>query len=767
MGSTRRVWDWKARHSLTTGTINAGGGALAAAVLGNAAHMPPLWAVGVGVTGAMGTYVSGMWQRKLGGTLTYRSSLWLAAGGWTSWSIATTPWSWTSLGALSAGLVLAATTWPAMGRWEDAEVSRRRIAIINRKKNELGAEWVGRLERVCRIEGAKFAGLTFWDADNGYTVDMELPLGGTTWTDVQMHQDSLAADLRLPDGCGVEVAKGVNRGRVILRVTTVDIMSEEIPYPEDYAPRSMNQMLRFGVHRDGTLAEGSLLDDCGILIGTTGGGKTNQVNVTNAELLMTVDCLVWHIDITGAGISLPWLRTWALDGTVENPVIDWVAATVEEAVVMLVMAKQIIERRKQAYQDLMHDVDDDKIPVSPGLPEILIVADEAAQLPDSVQELMDDVINTGRAARVRLLSCALRATLDTITAPMKKHAKLRIGMHTNDAEEWAHLFAGYQKLELEDAPVPGSGFLAFSRPNPRPFKGYRLKPKRIDEIALAVADRRPVLDQPSLTVDAGPLYVTRWARVLPKLYAGRELSDKARVYASGSAMVDEAVRLDDPTIHDQDLDALFKQVLSEGGIDIDGDDPFTTTTPAAASGGKAGGPEPVGSGSGAPFDPSDPDTWPEDPDDPRWAELTKDAPTASDHPLGENVISLNSRRRGGTEPDDGDQEQPATAVPEKPDTTPPPAAEAPSAAERTAPKKFALAPKEFALDFLHAKGTDGSGASEISATLKAAGYTTTRQTASDWLKEWQATGTVVKNENVSPVRYVHKDHAPKLPGGSS
>src|SRR5690606_671945 len=226
-----------------------------------------------------------------------------------------------------------------------------------------------------------------------------------------------------------------------------------------------------------------------------------------------------------AGVALPWIAPWALkeDGSdvqAKAPIVDWVAYDVPEALTMLRMAIQIIGHRKARNQKLMRSKNTDKIPVSADVPAICIIADETAELPADVQALIDSVMNTGRATRVRNLNCGLRATQDTITAAMKKQSKNRIGMSVTDPEELAYLFSGFQVLDPADAPVPGSGFstAANKAGAPRPSTARRIVPDIITGGCIVCAGRRPVLDKISSEVELFDKYRARWARALPALF---------------------------------------------------------------------------------------------------------------------------------------------------------------------------------------------------------------------------------------------------------
>lgn len=726
-------YDWSAR--LSTGELITCAATMAAttATAGVYADLPALAPAAIGAAAAAGQVIYNARQAASRLAITTRAASWLVASGWTTYHVAAhaPPTSTGWITAACAGIIAAAANY-AVNLTEPERQHDRALLSFKRQAVKTMDEWTERIERVTRIKGCTvLPSIQPWPEDAGYTLEVQLPLGGTTWKHIADHTDGFAADMALPEGCGVEVAKGANRGRIIIRVSTRDMISETIMYPEDYTELSINDGFSFGFHRDGTDALASLLDDCGIVVGDTGSGKTNLVNTVIAALARMRDVLVWVIDTTGAGVALPWITPWALteegrDQQAHAPAVDWVAHTLPEAKIMLRLAIMIISIRKARYQKLMRAHNTDKIPVSAAVPEILIIGDETAELPAELQKLIDSGMNTGRAVRVRYLNSALRATQDTITAAMKKRAKLRIGMHSEDPEELSYLFSGYQMLDMADAPVPGSGFYTNGNGAPRPFKARRLEPDAITRLTIACGDRRPSLDPISAEAALYDLYLGRWARALPALYPDdlgnfadavedylRDLTDQGlNVALTGDeGKEDNAVQgalteSDDDTtgagapISTDQLDAMFRQAGAEAA------------TPAV--------PIPIPSPSPPPPDvPASPDNQP------------------ADHqgPMGEAFERV-LHQTG----DPRHQTNHALVPPVKTPT---------------------LTPEARAYQLLYAAGSDGTGAKEISETLEAQNVSAPRTTVQRWLKAWTDGDDrrAVRAGSGSHTRYVHIAHA--------
>ncbi|MFJ8738294.1 hypothetical protein ACIRL2_02870 [Embleya sp. NPDC127516] len=574
------TWDWSWKTTPKMGAALVAGGAYSVAAMGAATGLPPVHAGAVAAVGALAQATVDLRRDRPAGHILARACAWLAAGGWTATTIAHgTPFAWTPFGVWAAGATAGLVLAPGLARGEQATRAGRASALLQRWADGQAAEWHQRLTALFRLEGHNVSGVKPWPEDVGYTVRVELPPGVESLPANAARV--IAGALRLPRGGGVEVVDGEEHGTVLIRVTLVDVLATTIAFPEGDLPvTTINNPIEIGRHPDGTPVLLPMVDTCTVMIGQTDSGKTNAANVVNGKVLQANDVLVWHIDTTGAGLSLPWLRAWALDGTAKCPVLDWVAPTEEEAHIMLDVAIEGMAARKTGYQDLMLSVDDDKIPVSPDVPEILIVADEIAELPQSILDKLNTVINVGRATRFREMSIGLRATADVSTPAMKKQSQNRIGMRVSDPEELGHLFPyGQGRLDPRAARHQGSGHVSY--PNAegitvpaRPFKAERLKPSRIGALSILFADRRPTLD--ALTVDtaSGRYYASRWARTLPVLFKGKALAPTTRPWTEVP---------------------LMRPPISERGIPMTGADPAkptagpASTTPATTPGGPIDG----------------------------------------------------------------------------------------------------------------------------------------------------------------------------------
>ncbi|KPI00251.1 cell division FtsK/SpoIIIE [Actinobacteria bacterium OV450] len=519
--------DWAAGHGPVTGALSATTGSYAVAAIGAATHMPPAWALTAATAGAIGHTAAGLRQKLAGRTLGARAASWLLAGGWTTWATATTPLSWAAIGSLATLGVGMAAAARATGLYEEArenvaaqEAAAQIARELSAERRSIAIEWADRIQRVCGVTLHVLA-VEMWPTGTGFSIDAELPTGGTTYDRIAREAQRLAADARLPHGCTATASPGIDQGRVIIDVTTVNVLAEDLPYPDDYGPLSIHTGLPWGVRTDGRTVNVFLREQCALAAGPTGSGKTNWVHTVITSMARATDILPWVIDLNAGSAGLPWVRP-ALTGTegqAVRPGIDWLASTPEEAHLMLNAAIAIAKRRKVAYQQLMADANTDLLPVSPNLPQIMLIVDEGAEILASTDREMRrlaekilEVIRISRAMALRTVLTALGATGAVLGNLMiRREAKVRVALTGGEKEgmDLAKLFPGTPGLRVEQAPYKGAGFLGTPESPPGLFKAWRIKPAQIRDIVLATSDRHPRLDEISAKA-AGPDYARRW-----------------------------------------------------------------------------------------------------------------------------------------------------------------------------------------------------------------------------------------------------------------
>lgn len=607
--------DWDAGHGPVSGPTNAAVGTLAAAFAGHAAHMPPSWAGVAAGAGWGGTYIAGRRKKVSGAHQTLRAAAWLAAGSWCSLTLEHGPWTQWGIGSLIAGAVGLGCAMAGAHHHDEkvaeqqavAEAAERRATLAGKAK-QIATEWEDRIARVCQA-GTQIVGVEQWASGGGFTLDGECGPGGLRWKNLKVHEDALASDAKLPEGCNVEVKQGAHRGAFLMDVATVNRLTGEDPYPADYSPLTLNGPLPLGLHRDGSTAAPCIRQLTTLLSGRKGSGKTNLSNVFLAGAARMADNLTWVIDLNGGGLALAWLRAWDAAGRPGRPPVDWVADTPEKALAMAHAALRIAKARKPGYKHLEIEANDDKLPVSPKVPGILIAGDEIAEIysPKARQnpvlketgDILVQVVELARAVAVNALITALRATQDVLSEPqLLAQSGLKIGMKS-DERELSYLFGWNDRLSPEDAPYPGCGFMKVLDEPARPFKAYRMLPNQIRDIVAATSNLHPELDELSRKA-AGEDYENRWENTdhlfgigdapMPVAVEQEQppIVDRPRgsgvtanwgtgepVGGDAQAVIDQAEearrRLHDAANEavnrDPDLDEEFRSLLAGGGID--------------------------------------------------------------------------------------------------------------------------------------------------------------------------------------------------------
>ncbi|MGJ7878420.1 hypothetical protein [Streptomyces rochei] len=528
--SSGPVLDWAAGHGPVTGALSATTGAFAVATTGAATHMPPGWALAVGAAGALGHTIVGLRVRNAGRTLATHAASWLVGAGWTTWAMTHGPLTWAALGSLATigvGIGAAARSAALLEEAREEEAiaaEQREIAReLSAERRAIAAEWVERIQRICSIS-VRVVGVEMWPTGAGYSLDLE-PQGGVTYDRIAQYSVQLSADARLPHGCTASAGPGIHQGRTIVDVTTVNVLKEDCPYPEDYGPLSVLSGLPWGVRTNGEIVSAYLREQCALVVGPTGSGKTNMVHTILAGFARAQDVLTWVIDLNAGSAGLPWVlpalngELTSQDGKPVRPGVDWLASSFEEALLMLDAALAIGLHRKKAYQDLLAKANTDLLPISSKIPQILLVIDEGAEILVSTDRQMKqlakkilEVIRMLRAMGIRTVLTALGATGSVLGNLMiRREGKVRVALTGGETEgmDLGKMFPGRRGLRVDQAPYKGSGFMGTPESPAALFKSWRILPNQIRDITVATSDRHPRLDDVSAKA-AGPAYARRW-----------------------------------------------------------------------------------------------------------------------------------------------------------------------------------------------------------------------------------------------------------------
>ncbi|WP_432018937.1 hypothetical protein [Streptomyces sp. 1222.5] len=529
---TGPVWDWAAGHGPVTGALSATTGCLAVATTGAAAGMPPGWVLAVGAAGAIGHTVTSIRDRLAARTVGMRAASWLVGAGWTTWAMATGPLSWAALGSLATiGVGMGAAARATLLHEEARELeaiaaAERQVAReLSAERRQIAAEWVDRIQRVCGVT-VRVLAVEMWPTGTGFTIDAELPPGGITYDRIARESARLSADARLPHGCTATASQGIDQGRVLVDVTTENVLAAEVTYPSDYGPLSLHSGIPWGLRTNADEIRAYLREQCALVVGPTGSGKTNMVHTILAGFARATDVLTWVIDLNAGSAGLPWVRP-ALDSSGQTangmrPGVDWLAASHEEAALMLDAAVRIAKHRKMAYQDLMSKANTDLLPISDRIPQIMIVIDEGAEILASsdresrkLAEKILEVIRIARAMGIRTVLTALGATGAVLGNLMiRREAKVRVALTGGETEgmDLGKQFPGSRGIRVDQAPYKGAGFMGTPESPAALFKSWRILPNQIRDIVAATSDRHPTLDATSAKA-AGPDYARRWDHV--------------------------------------------------------------------------------------------------------------------------------------------------------------------------------------------------------------------------------------------------------------
>lgn len=493
------------RHGPVSAPVHAVSALACAGAIGSLPSVG-LQAQWVLIAGALGLLViwsnavRGAWARAI---VVFRMTAWCGAVGWLAYVLAE-GWSVATGFALVAGAALAGVlARPAAAAQRAAD--RRRLQATAAYADQAEQDrlhnradhWIRRIREICDvnvtvlgIEDWHFPGADGQPRKTGFTLELRLPANGATWRDIAAHVVSLATAEDLPNGCGVEVQQGQSRQRVLMHVNTVDALKDDIPLPISTTPSSIYDGQDIGVRRDGSRAMINIRYDAMVMAGGTGSGKSNEIQTVLARLIQCKDVLPLVIDKNGGGIAHQWLALWA-KGELDTPPIYWVADTDEEALLMTRWLQELIGARKRSQAAAMRAANDDKVPVSATVPQLVLVTDESGSLPSSVMNAITDISDRGRGSGIRTVTCGLRGTAEYLPTALMAQARVRVAMRANEQRELGYFYNWTGTPDIADTPAPGYGHVGVEGDPPFLHKGYRTTPDLITAVARAAAPHRP------------------------------------------------------------------------------------------------------------------------------------------------------------------------------------------------------------------------------------------------------------------------------------
>ncbi|NEE57286.1 hypothetical protein G3M55_73665, partial [Streptomyces sp. SID8455] len=425
---------------------------------------------------------------------------------------------------------------------EEAAEDERVTAEARQLAQELDAgrraianDWHDRLLRVTRIDVKVFA-VEQWKNGAGYSIAGELP-GGAVWTNIRDRHRALAADARLPRGCTVHVEEGDIQGRVVLDITTVNIMGDIVDYPTDYSALSILTGIPWGSQPNSEPVTVYLREACALVLGPPGSGKSTFLDGIITGFARCVDVVTWVIDLKAGAVGRPWARPWleaqghmkptpgterAPQGT--RPGVDWIASTPAEALLMMRVVLAINAARQHHYQDLMDAANTTLLPVSRSIPQIEVVIDEGAELLSAsthgdpvmkeLQAAVKKTMRTTRAMAERLVLTAIDGNVSAIgNTEVRKFSPVGAALTSGESvtSNISKLFSSV-RVDTSQLNEKGAGVIGQAGADgfdPTPFKTWRTSPNMVRDVVLATNDIRPHLDQASADA-GGDIYAQRW-----------------------------------------------------------------------------------------------------------------------------------------------------------------------------------------------------------------------------------------------------------------
>lgn len=386
---------------------------------------------------------------------------------------------------------------------------------------------------------------------SGRVLVLKLPnTGKVTLRTLEAATGTIEAILRAAPGA-VQFEFGAHSGEVIMKLRERDVMPDKTELRPEFRAKTINQLIPIAIAEDGSVLKISMREVHMMIVGATGKGKSNLLNVLIAQLASCVDVIVWVIDLKGGRMARGWIDAWA-EGKTEKPALDWVGTTREEAALMVQAFADLIEIRTNS------GIGKNMIHPSPSVPQVVLVCDEMADIlgddgPKTSEAPMFNgqpltnnwfVTRIGRIGRKGRSEAAMeimatqRGTNDTGGAgKLKANWLLRVALGTANEQELQWVIPDARRVTRKQLAVmgttPGVGLVDVSG-NTSPLSKFFWcdHPQEVREgikvglcddgcipgcpvyrisIEVGHGDLRPQLDR--ITADPlGDVYASRWER---------------------------------------------------------------------------------------------------------------------------------------------------------------------------------------------------------------------------------------------------------------
>ena len=277
--------------------------------------------------------------------------------------------------------------------------------------------------------------------------------------------------------------------RCEMRVLDVDPHADAIPWPGP-SVTSITEAIDLGPFEDAVPCCVSFLRRHVLFGGATGAGKSGGLNVLIGNLAACQDVVIWAIDLKMGMELIPWISC-----------LDRLATTSDEARALLADAVAVLEARAAMLAGQRQRVWEP----SPGMPALVILIDEYAELADDAPGAVrhaDSIARRGRAVAVNLIAATQRPTQKAMgRGAVRSQMDVRICFRVRERKDvdlilgQGMLAAGWQAHTL-DAP----GKFLISAPEhtaPRRARAYLVTDQAVADTAAHYAGQRPELDQTS------------------------------------------------------------------------------------------------------------------------------------------------------------------------------------------------------------------------------------------------------------------------------
>jgi hypothetical protein len=278
--------------------------------------------------------------------------------------------------------------------------------------------------------------------------------------------------------------------RFELRVLDKDPHADAITWPGP-SVTTITEAIDLGPFEDAMPARVLMLRRHALFGGATGSGKSGGLNVLMGNLTACADVVIWAIDLK-CGMELgPWAAC-----------IDRLATAPAEATALLSDAVAILEARAGYLAETGRRIWEP----SPGMPALVIIVDEYAELVDSAPEAASDADSIGRRGRavaVTLVAATQRPTQKAMgQGALRSQMDVRICFRVRERKD-VDLILGQGMLsacwQAHKLNAPGKFLIsAPEHDTPRRARAYLLTDQAVSDTAFAHANLRPELDEVSI-----------------------------------------------------------------------------------------------------------------------------------------------------------------------------------------------------------------------------------------------------------------------------